>query len=105
MNEMRIFIKDFLMEGNEVIAGATPNVDASEEPAAPVDGGVEVDVENLSDLERKIVDILDSYVKPAVEGDGGAIHFKSYVDGVVTVVLRGACSAKVNTERSAQSTR
>jgi Fe-S cluster biogenesis protein NfuA len=35
---------------------------------------------------------LEEYVKPAVEGDGGAIHFKSFDNGTVSVVLKGACS-------------
>ncbi|MBK7854160.1 MAG: NifU family protein [Bacteroidetes bacterium] len=36
--------------------------------------------------------MLDEYVRPAVEGDGGAIDFKSFNDGIVTVVLKGSCS-------------
>ena len=36
--------------------------------------------------------MLDEYVRPAVEGDGGAIDFKSFDDGIVTVVLKGSCS-------------
>ena len=43
-------------------------------------------------MEEKIINLLEEYVRPAVEGDGGAIHFKSYKDGVVTVKLSGACS-------------
>ncbi|SDL78994.1 Fe-S cluster biogenesis protein NfuA, 4Fe-4S-binding domain [Catalinimonas alkaloidigena] len=35
---------------------------------------------------------LEEYVRPAVESDGGAISFRSYHEGVVTVELRGACS-------------
>ncbi|NQY68494.1 MAG: NifU family protein [Flavobacteriales bacterium] len=94
MNEMRMFIKDFLLEGKDVVTGATPNVSSpSKETEAPIiDGGVEVDNDNLTDLDRSIMDVLDQYVRPAVEGDGGAINFKSFEDGVVTVILRGACS-------------
>jgi Fe-S cluster biogenesis protein NfuA len=44
------------------------------------------------EAEKKIVELLDEYVRPAVEGDGGAIHFRSYENGVVSVVLKGACS-------------
>jgi Fe-S cluster biogenesis protein NfuA len=36
--------------------------------------------------------LLDEYVKPAVEGDGGAIEFRNFQDGTVTVLLKGACS-------------
>ena len=45
-----------------------------------------------SDLEIKIQQILHDYVRPAVEQDGGAISYKSFGEGVVTVELRGSCS-------------
>lgn len=40
----------------------------------------------------KIKEALDTYVKPAVEMDGGAIQFKSYNEGIVTLMLKGSCS-------------
>lgn len=43
-------------------------------------------------LVKKIKDLIDTYVKPAVEMDGGNIEFKSYNEGVVTVILQGSCS-------------
>ncbi len=43
-------------------------------------------------IENKIVSLLDDYVRPAVEADGGAISFHSYDDGVVKVLLQGSCS-------------
>lgn len=42
--------------------------------------------------EEQIVNILEEYIRPAVEQDGGAITFRSYVDGIVTVALQGSCS-------------
>jgi len=45
-----------------------------------------------TDAEVKIQQILHDYVRPAVEQDGGAIHYRSFEDGVVTVELRGSCS-------------
>ena len=36
--------------------------------------------------------MLTTYVKPAVEMDGGNIEFSNYVDGVVTLKMQGACS-------------
>jgi len=45
-----------------------------------------------TDAEIKIQQILEDYVRPAVEQDGGAIHYKSFEAGVVTVELRGSCS-------------
>ena len=41
---------------------------------------------------QKIIDLLDNYVRPAVEQDGGNITFRSYDKGVVTVNLQGSCS-------------
>jgi Fe-S cluster biogenesis protein NfuA len=45
-----------------------------------------------TDAEVKIQQILHDYVRPAVEQDGGAIAYKSFNEGVVTVELRGSCS-------------
>jgi len=45
-----------------------------------------------AELVIKIKDLIDTYVKPAVEMDGGNIEFKSFKDGIVTVVLQGSCS-------------
>jgi Fe-S cluster biogenesis protein NfuA len=41
---------------------------------------------------KKIKSILDEYIRPAVEQDGGAITFHSFVDKKVTVALQGSCS-------------
>ncbi len=40
----------------------------------------------------QILEILDTYIKPAVETDGGMISFKSFNEGIVTVELKGSCS-------------
>lgn len=40
----------------------------------------------------QILEILDTYIKPAVETDGGMISFKSFEEGKVTVELKGSCS-------------
>jgi Fe-S cluster biogenesis protein NfuA len=44
-----------------------------------------------NELDIKIVEILDQYIKPAVESDGGAIVFNSFKNGVVAVSLQGSC--------------
>lgn len=41
---------------------------------------------------QKIIELIDTYVKPAVEMDGGNIEFKSYKEGIVTVIMQGSCS-------------
>lgn len=45
-----------------------------------------------SETEIKIQQVLHDYVRPAVEQDGGAIAYKSFENGTVTVELRGSCS-------------
>lgn len=47
---------------------------------------------NAAGVEGQIMDILDEYVRPAVEGDGGEISFVSFAEGKVTVRLAGSCS-------------
>lgn len=88
--EIRIFIKDWLEKGEPVVTKL---------PEAPVEAdatpGEAPKAQNAvagTPDEQQIIDLLDEYVKPAVEGDGGAITFKSFQDGIVTVTLRGACS-------------
>ena len=48
--------------------------------------------ENDSEIVKKIKGILDEYIRPAVEQDGGAIVFHSFHDGIVKVLLQGSCS-------------
>ena len=48
--------------------------------------------ENLKDIEKKIVKILDEKIRPAVAKDGGDIKFKEFRDGIVKVQLQGSCS-------------
>ncbi len=47
---------------------------------------------SFTEIEKKIINILDTKVRPAVARDGGDIKFKKYKDGVVTVNLQGSCS-------------
>ena len=47
---------------------------------------------NLSEIEEKIVKILDQKIRPAVARDGGDIKFKEFKDGIVKVQLQGSCS-------------
>ena len=47
---------------------------------------------NLIDIEKKIIEILDKKIRPAVAKDGGDIKFKEFKNGVVKVQLQGSCS-------------
>ena len=90
--ELREFIKDYLnSDGMKVIREEFLTKDEqevkSEEPISN-----ESRVKDYTDFEKRIVDILDEYIKPAVESDGGAIDLDSFEDGVVKVILKGSCS-------------
>lgn len=90
--ELREFIRDYLQEGNEVIARETASETKPTENNSPQDASP--DFENLDDTSKQIVAILDEYIKPAVASDGGNILFDSYNEGskTVKVILQGACS-------------
>jgi len=45
-----------------------------------------------ADIVKKIKELIETYVKPAVEMDGGNIAFKHFDKGIVTVILQGSCS-------------
>tara|TARA_B100001250_G_scaffold54068_1_gene41956 strand:+ start:2528 stop:3070 length:543 start_codon:yes stop_codon:yes gene_type:complete len=47
---------------------------------------------DLIEIERKIIEILDNKIRPAVARDGGDIKFKEFKNGIVTVQLQGSCS-------------
>ena len=51
-----------------------------------------VESNNLDEIEKKIVKILDQKIRPAVAKDGGDIKFKEFKDGIVKVQLQGSCS-------------
>ncbi|HBK70792.1 MAG TPA: hypothetical protein DDZ39_03895 [Flavobacteriaceae bacterium] len=87
-NEVRSFLKKYLEEGKSVIDENYIPVISETKPIESVS------VENLDDISKEIVAILDEYIKPAVTSDGGNIMFQSYdaTSKVVNVVLQGACS-------------
>ena len=78
-DEIRQFITQYLQEEKPLLTDPESSDEISDSPG---DNG----------LESQIKNILDEYVKPAVEMDGGAIQFHSFEDGVVTLLLQGACS-------------
>jgi len=47
---------------------------------------------DFDEIDKQIIKILDTKVKPAVARDGGDIKFKEFKNGVVTVQLQGSCS-------------
>ncbi|HXB06470.1 MAG TPA: NifU family protein [Puia sp.] len=80
---IRQFLKEYLEEGKSVINEEEIIVVKSEGNAIDADD---------NDVVKRIKELLENYVKPAVEMDGGAIQFKSYNEGVVNLMLQGSCS-------------
>lgn len=88
--ELREFIREWLAEGKEVLVMM---------PSATIKANGEADENQVvrktfapSEFDEVIVDLLNEYVRPAVENDGGAIDYVGFEDGVVTVELKGSCS-------------
>jgi Fe-S cluster biogenesis protein NfuA len=80
---IRQFLKEYLEEGKAVI-------NEDEIVIAKSDGNA-INADD-DDVVKRIKELLDNYVRPAVEMDGGAIQFKSYDDGVVNLMMQGSCS-------------
>lgn len=86
--EVRSFIKEFIENGGTVIDETliVQTKDHEQQQEAYFD--------NLDVTSQQIINILEEYVKPAVQSDGGNISFENYddVSKRVTVTLKGACS-------------
>ena len=86
--ELKELIRLHVVSGEEIFSG---------EMITEVDS--EISPETISgDIDKKIMDLLDEFIRPAVEGDGGTIHFKSFINGKVTLVLKGACNGCPSTK-------
>ncbi len=91
--DVRDFIKDWL-ENNDVAVAKLPEAREVETSKGEIKTVVSEKPVLETETDKLIHSLLEEYVKPAVESDGGAIDFKSFDEptGVVTVVLRGSCS-------------
>jgi NFU1 iron-sulfur cluster scaffold homolog, mitochondrial len=85
--ELRSFIKSYVEAGGPIFLQDP----AAEQAQATTEATSELTGEDMA-ISHKVIDLLENYVRPAVEQDGGNITFKSYKDGVVTVNLQGSCS-------------
>ena len=70
------FINDFYSSGKDCV----------------IENGLKEDTEDLEEIEKRIVKLLEEKIRPAVAKDGGDIKFKEFRDGVVKVQLQGSCS-------------
>jgi len=83
------FIKAYVADSkpvvNEGFETAMAAIEAEKGDAIPYEGEV-------AEIVVKIKELIEKYVKPAVEMDGGNIEFSAYDKGKVTVLLQGSCS-------------
>jgi len=84
--ELREYIKDWISEGKDIIVRMPEEKAPETKPEQPKKEY------KPSEYDQLIKDLLDEYVRPAVENDGGAIDFRNFDDGVVTVLLKGSCA-------------
>lgn len=84
--EIRSFIKEFIADGKTIV-NETAISENKEDTTVTIPS-------DLDDVSKKIIEILDEYIKPAVAADGGNILFQSYneKEKIVSVILQGACS-------------
>lgn len=89
MLPLKEFLKEYIQEGGEIVSegfeAAMAEIEAEQ-------GASYQYSEDEAEIVVKIKELIETYVKPAVEMDGGNIEFKSFNEGIVTVVLQGSCS-------------
>ena len=90
--ELRNFITKILNEDD--IQNYTEYIELIKENKVSDTKEINSEKKNItySEIEHDIIGLLNEYIRPAVEGDGGAIEFDSFSDGIVKVILKGACS-------------
>jgi Fe-S cluster biogenesis protein NfuA len=75
-----------------VISHLNHYFEKSSEPILKDEKKLNMDTPSNDETINKIIEVLDSKVRPAVAKDGGDIKFKSFEDGIVKVELQGSCS-------------
>ena len=91
-DELRTFITQYLNAGKAVINKLPEQKVAKDSSFKET---ISINTQHTApanDVENKIIEVLEQYIRPAVEQDGGLITFKELKDGVVTVQMRGSCS-------------
>lgn len=91
-DELRVFITDYLNRG-EVVITKLPEQKVAKDSSFKETVSINTQHEApKNEVENKIIEVLEQYIRPAVEQDGGLITFKELKEGVVTVQMRGSCS-------------
>ncbi|MET0242134.1 MAG: NifU family protein [Flavitalea sp.] len=82
---IRQFLKEYLEDNTKPVVNEDQVATIKQESSNTIEA-------DDDDVVKRIKELLENYVKPAVEMDGGAIQFKSYNEGVVNLMLQGSCS-------------
>ena len=89
--QLRIYIADYLNSIEIINHTESISITKIEESESTSERKTE-DKREFEGTEKEIADLLDEYIRPAVEGDGGSITLHSFKDGIVSVTLSGACN-------------
>lgn len=91
--ELREFVREFLSSGKAAVTSIVTTKGTDEDK-----NKLKEDIQSndhttpQGDIEVKIINTLEQYIRPAVEQDGGMIVFRSFKDGIVNLSMKGACS-------------
>ena len=80
--ELKAFLKEYVLASKPIVSPEFFELKKKEQAAKVA----------IQGIDAQIIELLDKYVKPAVEMDGGNIAFKSFDEGKVTLIMQGACS-------------
>jgi|SRR5699024_5710144 len=91
MLQIKNFIKEYIESGKTIIDASFEAYLAEQEALRREKEGAAYTGDE-GEIVARIKELIETYVKPAVATDGGNIEFESFEDGVVSVLLQGACS-------------
>jgi Fe-S cluster biogenesis protein NfuA len=91
-HELREVLRDYLSKGLSVIDELPSKEVATDSTFKTTTTVFTEHAAPQNDAETKIIEVLEQYIRPAVEQDGGLITFQSFENGIVTVQLKGSCS-------------
>ena len=94
--ELRDYVREFVAQGKEAVTKLPEAKKEEIKESQPKKVIAE------SDYDDEIKNLLNEYVRPAVENDGGAIEYLGFENGKVSVVMKGACSGCPSSSQTLQ---
>ncbi|KAB2813618.1 NifU family protein [Phaeocystidibacter luteus] len=90
IHEIRGFISEYVRDGKPIMTAPVEIKETAQETLSNITE--DINPADMGEVETRIVEILEEYVKPAVAQDGGNIRYAGYDNKIVKVQLQGACS-------------